>query len=106
LRYRVLGPPEVSTPGHPLDLGGTLQRGLLAVLLLHTNRVISRERLIALLWEANPPDTARANLQGRVTRLRRGSGRSTPAARSSTERRFRAGLDLWRGRPGRAEPAS
>ena len=41
MRFAVLGPLEVSRDNGPLPLGGRKQRTLLAVLLLHANRVVS-----------------------------------------------------------------
>ena len=43
---RVLGPLEVRDDGRSLALAGAKQRALLALLLVHANRVLSRDRLI------------------------------------------------------------
>ena len=48
--FRILGPLEVFDGDRPLALGGTKQRALLALLLLHANEVVSRDRLIEELW--------------------------------------------------------
>ncbi|MFL6121970.1 AfsR/SARP family transcriptional regulator [Actinophytocola sp.] len=69
--FGVLGPLEVLADGRPVALGGPQQRGLLAVLLLNANRVVSRERLVADLWGTDPPATARSLLHGCVAGLRR-----------------------------------
>ena len=71
MEYRVLGPLEVRDDGHSLPLAGAKQRALLAVLLVHANRVLSRDRLIDELWGAHPPETAVQSLQVYVSRLRK-----------------------------------
>jgi DNA-binding SARP family transcriptional activator/tetratricopeptide (TPR) repeat protein len=71
MEFRLLGPVEVWTDDRQLPIGGSLQRRLLAALLLHANRVVATERLIELLWGPQPPKTARADLQGRISNLRR-----------------------------------
>jgi DNA-binding SARP family transcriptional activator len=75
LDFRVLGPLEVSNDGRPITLGGQKQRALLALLLLHANEVVSRDRLIDELWEADPPETARTALQVHISQLRKALGR-------------------------------
>src|SRR5205823_15049445 len=54
-----------------LEVGGPQQRGLLAVLLLNANRVVSAQRLVEYLWGDQPPHRARSLLQGCVAQLRR-----------------------------------
>jgi DNA-binding SARP family transcriptional activator/Tfp pilus assembly protein PilF len=71
MRFGVLGPVEVWDEQRRLSIGGPQQRGLLAVLLLHANRVISTDRLIDYLWGEQPPASARSLLQGCVAGLRR-----------------------------------
>ncbi|HYS35434.1 MAG TPA: BTAD domain-containing putative transcriptional regulator [Pseudonocardiaceae bacterium] len=70
-RFGILGPLEVLADGRPVALGGPQQRGLLAVLLLDANRVVSRARLVSDLWGQDPPATARSLLHGCVAGLRR-----------------------------------
>lgn len=71
MEFRILGPIEVrGEGGDRVDLGGERQSTLLAVLLLHANRVVSVERLITALWD-DPPRTAEAQIQQRISRLRR-----------------------------------
>src|SRR3954453_5736388 len=69
--YRLLGPLEVRGDEGPLPLGGAKQRALLALLLLNANRVVSRERLVDLLWDEQPPASAVTNVHGYVSRLRK-----------------------------------
>jgi len=70
-RFGILGPLEVLANGRPVALGGPQQRGLLAVLLLDANQVVSSERLVSDLWGDAPPATARSLLHGCVAGLRR-----------------------------------
>jgi DNA-binding SARP family transcriptional activator len=69
-RFRLLGPVQAWRDGIELDLGGPLQRALLACLLLDGGRVVSRERLIDALWGVDPPPRAARNLETKVSRLR------------------------------------
>jgi DNA-binding SARP family transcriptional activator len=71
LEFRVLGPLEVLSDGHALELGGRRQRALLALLLLGANRPVSRERLIDALWEDEPTATANKALHVYVSQLRK-----------------------------------
>ncbi len=75
MEFRILGPLEVLEEGQSLELGGQQQRALLALLLLEPNRVVSRDRLIAALWEDDPPDSAHKALQVYVSNLRKRIGR-------------------------------
>jgi DNA-binding SARP family transcriptional activator len=70
MRFRILGPLEVSDGDRLLTVGAAKQRALLAALLLRANQVVSTERLIDLLWGDAPPATERATLQTYVLRLR------------------------------------
>jgi DNA-binding SARP family transcriptional activator/tetratricopeptide (TPR) repeat protein len=70
MEYRILGPVEVWDGAQQLELGGSKPRALLAVLLVHSNQVVSTERLIDQLWAEAPPPTARTLIQVYVSRLR------------------------------------
>jgi len=50
LDFRILGPLEAEEDGRLLTLGGSKQRAVLALLLLHANEVVPRDRLIDELW--------------------------------------------------------
>jgi YVTN family beta-propeller protein len=69
--FKLLGPLEVWDGGRPLSVGGTKQRALLAILLLHSNEVVSRDLLIDELWGASPPAGASHTLETYVSRLRK-----------------------------------
>ncbi len=72
--FRILGPLEAEEDGRLLALGGAKQRALLALLLLHANEVVPRDRLIDELWGERPPETAATALQGYVSGLRKTLG--------------------------------
>src|SRR5437868_4256027 len=72
--FKILGPLEVADEGRVLEVGGSRQRQLLAILLLHRNDVVSSDRLIDHLWGAQPPPTAGKSLQVHVSRLRKALG--------------------------------
>ena len=71
MEFRLLGPVEVLRDGRPIALGGAKPRALFAVLLLHANEVVSRDRLIDALWGERPPGTADHSLDVQVSRLRK-----------------------------------
>jgi DNA-binding SARP family transcriptional activator len=71
VEFRVLGPLEVQRNGESLGLGGQKQRGLLAILLLNANEVVSTDRLIDELWGGEAPGTAGKALQVHVSQLRK-----------------------------------
>src|SRR3954471_18704620 len=73
--FRFLGPLEVRSAGTPLPLGGQKQRGVLAVLLLNANNVVTIDRLVDDVWGAAPPRTVEAYVQNCVSRLRAVLGR-------------------------------
>jgi DNA-binding SARP family transcriptional activator/ABC-type transport system substrate-binding protein len=71
VEFRLLGPIEAVRDDRSLPLGGAKQRGLLALLLLHANEVVSRDRLIDELWPEREPGTAGHSLDVQVSRLRK-----------------------------------
>jgi DNA-binding SARP family transcriptional activator/tetratricopeptide (TPR) repeat protein len=71
VQFRILGPLEVLVDDRVLALGGPQQRGLLGLLLLEANRVVSLERLMTDLWGDSPPATVKNLLHGCVSGLRR-----------------------------------
>lgn len=74
VQFHLLGPLQVHHDGAALAVGGPRQRALLAVLLLHAGRVVSRDRLVDLVWEDGPPRSAATVLQMAVSRLRSALG--------------------------------
>ncbi|MFG1997616.1 BTAD domain-containing putative transcriptional regulator [Spirillospora sp. NPDC048911] len=73
MKLRVLGPLEICTGDGSVPLSPKL-RDLLALLLCHSNRTISADRLIDALWPHTTPRTAAKTLQGYVHHLRRALG--------------------------------
>src|SRR3954470_1800054 len=71
MEFRILGPLEVLDEGREVALGGSKQRALLAVLVLHANETLSTDRLIDELWGEHPPSTASKTDQVHVSRLRK-----------------------------------
>jgi DNA-binding SARP family transcriptional activator/basic membrane lipoprotein Med (substrate-binding protein (PBP1-ABC) superfamily) len=71
VEFRLLGPLEVVAEGHQLSLGGSRPRALLALLLLHGNEVVSVDRIIDELWDAQPPRTAEQAVRVYVWNLRK-----------------------------------
>lgn len=70
--FGILGQVAAWSPdGDEIPVGGPRQRTLLAVLLLHADRVVRTDRLIDLLYGADAPADAANALQSQVSRLRR-----------------------------------
>jgi YVTN family beta-propeller protein len=70
LRFGLLGPLEVLQQGRPTVLGGPRQRAVLAMLLIHANRVIQLDRLADAVWDGNPPEGSVTTVQTYVHHLR------------------------------------
>jgi DNA-binding SARP family transcriptional activator/ABC-type transport system substrate-binding protein/streptogramin lyase len=71
MEFRLLGPVEAVRDGRSLPLGGAKPRALLALLVLHANEVVSRDRLIDALWGDRAPGTAGHSLDVQISRLRK-----------------------------------
>jgi DNA-binding SARP family transcriptional activator len=71
LQFSLLGLLEVRRGGVLMPLAAGRQRALLAALLLRAGQVVPTGELIEVLWEDQPPPTARAGLHNCVCRLRR-----------------------------------
>jgi ABC-type transport system substrate-binding protein/DNA-binding SARP family transcriptional activator/streptogramin lyase len=129
LEFRILGPFEARRDGRALELPAGKSRGLLALLLLHRNEVVSVDTLVDRLWGERPPATAAKNVQVYVSHLRKALGDGTLLTRTpgyllrlepgqldvdrfqalleeargqqpaQAAERLRAALALWRGEP-------
>ncbi len=119
LRFGLLGPVEVHLGDEPVEVPGRKPRALLALLLLHANEVVPRERLIDGLWGESPPEHAANALQVHVHALRKALGADRVRtegtgyrivvepdeldvarfARLVEARRFADALAEWRGAP-------
>ena len=74
MEFRILGPLEVLEGDRALEVPGQRQRGLLALLLLHANQVVSSSRLIEELWPEEASESHAGALQASVSRLRKSLG--------------------------------
>ena len=74
MEFRILGPLEVLDGDRALEVSGQRQRGLLALLLLHANQVVSSSRLIEELWPDEASESHAGALQASVSRLRKSLG--------------------------------
>ena len=77
--FRILGPLEVLDEGRAITLGGSKQRALLALLLLHPNETLATDRLIDELWGERPPARAAKTVQMQISRLRKALAGETGA---------------------------
>jgi ABC-type transport system substrate-binding protein/DNA-binding SARP family transcriptional activator len=71
LTFGILGPLEVKRGATLVRVGGPRQRALLALLLCHANRVVSRDQLIDELLGDQPAESAERMLRVHVSRLRK-----------------------------------
>jgi DNA-binding SARP family transcriptional activator/pimeloyl-ACP methyl ester carboxylesterase len=69
--FRLLGPLEVLGDNAPLRIAAGKQRALLACLLLHANRTVSRDQIVDALWGEDVPDSAQKMVQIHVSQLRK-----------------------------------
>ncbi|WP_436498630.1 BTAD domain-containing putative transcriptional regulator [Actinokineospora sp. HUAS TT18] len=79
LRLSILGPLAATDDGQRLDLGGPKQRELVAMLVLHLDKVVTAGRLIEALWGSRPPASAEITLRTHVSHLRKRLGRAGAA---------------------------
>src|SRR5829696_3916171 len=81
IEFRILGPLEAEDEGRLVPLGGSKQRAVLAILLLHRGEAVSVNRLVDELWGEQPPDTATKTVQVYVSRLRKRLGQDVVITR-------------------------
>src|SRR5437762_3893477 len=93
MEYRILGPLEVVDEGEPVPLGRLKERLVLAVLLLHANDFVSRERLIDELWGESPPPTARKAVNVYVSQLRKALTRNGHDPIATADGGYRFGVE-------------
>jgi predicted ATPase/DNA-binding SARP family transcriptional activator len=70
MEIRILGPLDVVGETADVAVGGPRVRLLLALLLARGGELVSADRLVEELWDADPPDRARHALATTVYRLR------------------------------------
>jgi DNA-binding SARP family transcriptional activator len=71
VKFKILGPVEITAGSERLDLGGTRQQIVIAMLLLHANRVVTMDRLLEAIYGEDLPPTARSQAQISISWLRR-----------------------------------
>jgi class 3 adenylate cyclase/DNA-binding SARP family transcriptional activator len=71
VEFRILGPLEVAGDAGPLHLAGGKQKALLALLLLHADRVVPMTGLVDDLWGEDVPGSAQKMVQIFVSQLRK-----------------------------------
>jgi len=72
--FGLLGPIVVRYSDAVLPIPYGKQRVILAVLLLRSGKIISAEDLMDLIWDGNPPPSARPALHNYIKRLRQALG--------------------------------
>ncbi|GAB3896792.1 hypothetical protein GCM10029964_078700 [Kibdelosporangium lantanae] len=80
--YRMLGEPAAERSGRELPLGPPQARRVFALLLLDAGRPVPCDRIIDELWGEAPPPSAKVQVQGLISGLRRalrGPGESSPS---------------------------
>ncbi|MFI9152562.1 AfsR/SARP family transcriptional regulator [Streptomyces sp. NPDC053367] len=68
---RLLGPVEVWDGPRRVPLNGSKPTAILAALVVHLGEVVSVDRLVDMVWQDQPPATARALVATHVSGLRR-----------------------------------
>ncbi len=68
---RILGPLELVAGRRSFRIGGPREHIVLATLALNANRVTSVEQLMSAVWGEYPPSTARGQIQGCISGLRK-----------------------------------
>lgn len=96
---RILGPVEVVVDGKTVDLPGRRPRQVLAALAVDVGRSVSVERLVDLVWDDDPPKSARTQVAIQISALRRALG----AAVETTADGYRLRADAVRVDAERAE---
>lgn len=71
MRLGALGPVEVLSAGSSVNIGGPKPKALLAALMLEPRQVVSIDRLVDLIWDEDPPQSAVALVHTYVSALRR-----------------------------------
>src|SRR5215210_8689211 len=71
MELRILGPLELAVNGEQVDLGGTKQRAVLAMLAVDANHTVPVHRLVDGLWGDDPPPSATKLVQQYVSQVRR-----------------------------------
>lgn len=71
LRFEILGPLRAYRNDEMIDLGPVTQQAVLAVLLLHAGEPVPMKRIVAAIWDHDPPPNAIDVVQRCIGALRR-----------------------------------
>jgi DNA-binding SARP family transcriptional activator/tetratricopeptide (TPR) repeat protein len=71
VRFGVLGPLLVTHEGRAVRVPAGQPQQVLVVLLLHAGQTVSVDHLMSILWDGDPPASARKAVQVHVSQLRR-----------------------------------
>jgi DNA-binding SARP family transcriptional activator/pimeloyl-ACP methyl ester carboxylesterase len=71
VEFKILGDIQVLADGRPLDVGGPRTRAVLAMLAASAGKIVTADVLQDELWPGLPVERAAANLQVRMSELRR-----------------------------------
>lgn len=71
MRFKILGPLEITAGTRRLELGGTRQQVVVATLLLSANRIVTVDRLLEAIYGEDLPPTSRSQAQISISSLRR-----------------------------------
>ncbi len=71
MEFRILGPVELWSGGHRVDVGWARERAALAILLMTPGQPVPVDTLVEHLWDSNAPAKAKDLLYPHVTRLRK-----------------------------------
>jgi DNA-binding SARP family transcriptional activator len=82
MEFRVLGSLEIWDDDSQIEIPGAKRRAVLALLVLHANEVVGKDRLIDELWGEKAPRTAAASLHNHISRLRKVLGGEILATRA------------------------
>src|SRR5438477_1759464 len=74
LEIKVLGHLEVLVDGERVALGGSKERRLLCLLVLHRRDALSVERVAEDLWDGQPPQQCGAAVRVYISHLRKALG--------------------------------
>jgi DNA-binding SARP family transcriptional activator len=69
--FRILGPLEVISEGRPVSLGGSRQRALLGLFLIHAHETLSIDRLMDELWGGRAQAPSAKAMHVQISRLRK-----------------------------------
>jgi len=93
MEFKILGPPELSGPGHP-DLALSPQLWcVLASLLITPDTAVSVDSLVDHLWDSDPPQMARETVRTYIARVNKLLGRHSAPRIYSRARGYRLDVD-------------